>query len=114
LFVVQVNNPAALASRGVVELSGQVGPSPLTQPLCERPYELNVSIDGVQDSVLTSTGIFDDCPPEVEICLQSCEDVPVRAFAAGELPGGVLQFSTPADATAEIQVNLLADIRPPR
>jgi hypothetical protein len=99
----------------VLDLTAEMTPSPETEPVCERPYELTTSVDGVQDSVLSSTGVFQGCPADGEgICLTSCANLPVRVFAPGELTSGSMQFAMPADPNTVIVITPRLPVAPPR
>jgi hypothetical protein len=81
-FWVQVNNPQAIPAGG--SLTGSLTPSPMSQPVCERAYQMSIARPaGSGFSIWTvkdGAGMF-SCPTSGGLCV--CQGVPSHTFSAG-------------------------------
>ena len=81
-FWVQVNNPQGIPVGG--SLTGSLTPSPMSQPVCERAYQMSIARPaGSGFSIWTvkdGTGMF-SCPTSGGLCV--CQGVPSHTFVAG-------------------------------
>ncbi|MFC1643061.1 hypothetical protein ACFL5O_10330 [Myxococcota bacterium] len=116
VFLVQVNDPAALFSRGAIQFGADVGPSPVTETFCERPYSLQTIRDTASGLVveppLTGVGRSNDCDDASSTCIALCSDLPERYLTAAEVTSGMVSFGTDADPNTVLHIVAEAPVDP--